>query len=177
MTDLQKLLTRLSACKEAVEWVGERDLPTAWAECERADWMLWLAGNMAGKNGWSKRKDVILAAIECGRLSLANAGEYRDQLSAVFDVAEKCAKDPTPENIDAARSAGSAAGSAESAAWSAWSAGDAARSAAGYAGSAAGYAEYAAGSARSAAWSAGDAAHKKMCSIIRKELLIGGICD
>lgn len=37
---LHDQLVRLGACPEAVRWVGDRDLATAWAECERADWML-----------------------------------------------------------------------------------------------------------------------------------------
>jgi hypothetical protein len=35
-------LRKLHACDEAVEWVAERTLEQAWAECERGDWMIWL---------------------------------------------------------------------------------------------------------------------------------------
>lgn len=35
-----------SACSEAVEWATTQpDYETAWAKCERADWMLWLIGH------------------------------------------------------------------------------------------------------------------------------------
>lgn len=34
-------LRKMYACNAAQEWVGERDLATAWHECQRADWMLW----------------------------------------------------------------------------------------------------------------------------------------
>jgi hypothetical protein len=37
-----ELLIELGACKEAREWVGERTLRDAWAECDNASWMLWL---------------------------------------------------------------------------------------------------------------------------------------
>lgn len=87
---LTKQLTAMGACKDAIEWVGERDLKTAWAECERADWMLWLAGNMA---------------IECGRLSLRFTGTYRAQLEGVYRAAETCAENPTDENRAAAEAA------------------------------------------------------------------------
>ena len=40
--DMQTILERLGACKDAREWVGTRTLAEAWAECERLDWMLWL---------------------------------------------------------------------------------------------------------------------------------------
>ena len=39
---MQNLLIRLGACAEAREWVGDRTLEQAWAECESPDWMLWL---------------------------------------------------------------------------------------------------------------------------------------
>jgi hypothetical protein len=41
--DLQTYLRSLRACDEAVEWAADYDdLPSAWAACERGDWMLWL---------------------------------------------------------------------------------------------------------------------------------------
>jgi hypothetical protein len=39
---LQDQLSSINACAEAIQWVGERDLQTAWNECPRGDWMLWL---------------------------------------------------------------------------------------------------------------------------------------
>ena len=44
MKTLQGRLNDLGACQDAITWVYYRDLPTAWAECQRGDWMLWLAG-------------------------------------------------------------------------------------------------------------------------------------
>ena len=64
------LLKSLSACSGAVEWRGKRDLKTTWAECERGDWMLWLCGKMAGKKGWPKRQQVVVAACDCAELVL-----------------------------------------------------------------------------------------------------------
>ena len=42
MTTFADDLRAMGACSAAVEWVGDRTLEQAWAECERADWMLWL---------------------------------------------------------------------------------------------------------------------------------------
>ena len=42
-TEFSQKLTILNACKEAREWAKGKDLATAWATCERGDWMLWLA--------------------------------------------------------------------------------------------------------------------------------------
>ena len=41
MTFKEQLIQQ-GACAPAVEWVGDRDIATAWAECPRGDWMLWL---------------------------------------------------------------------------------------------------------------------------------------
>ena len=62
---LRTHLTRLRACQEAVDWLGERDLATCWTECPRGDWLLWL--------GWSTRVDrklLVKAACRCAALAL-----------------------------------------------------------------------------------------------------------
>ncbi len=70
MSELQEALTKLNACSGAVEWVGDRDLATAWKECNRADWMLWLCGKMTGKKGWPTRQELVLAACDCAETVL-----------------------------------------------------------------------------------------------------------
>jgi hypothetical protein len=40
--ELTKKLKDLHACDDAIKWVGDKELPEAWATCERGDWMLWL---------------------------------------------------------------------------------------------------------------------------------------
>jgi len=59
---LRDKLQRLGACREAIDWVGERDLETAWRECNRADWMAWLCLKMLNKPGWPG-KDQLTAAL------------------------------------------------------------------------------------------------------------------
>jgi len=41
--NLRIRLEDMNACSEARDWAGGKDLATAWATCERADWMLWYA--------------------------------------------------------------------------------------------------------------------------------------
>jgi hypothetical protein len=31
-----------NACKEALDWVGDKSLEQSWAECENGEWMAWL---------------------------------------------------------------------------------------------------------------------------------------
>jgi hypothetical protein len=61
---LKTYLKSVNACSESIVWLGDRDLKTAWAECERADWMLWLAAKRCD------RKKVVLAACACARTAL-----------------------------------------------------------------------------------------------------------
>lgn len=77
--DFLNLLNGLDACPEAVAWVEERDLRAAWQECPRADWMLWLLGKMAGKEGWPTRAQVAAAVCDCAETALkfVPAGEER----------------------------------------------------------------------------------------------------
>lgn len=39
----QDHLEEMGACTEARDWVGGKNLVEAWAQCEQAQWMLWLA--------------------------------------------------------------------------------------------------------------------------------------
>jgi hypothetical protein len=61
-------LIRFDACSEAVDWTREHPKLTParlWATCQRADWMLWLAGR-AGID----RKLLVLAACDCAETAL-----------------------------------------------------------------------------------------------------------
>ena len=140
-------LRSVDACEEAVTWVGGRTAATAWTECERADWLLWILGINADEPGWITRQEVVRLACQCARRALVNVPVGEDGPRLAIEAAERWAGDPTEENRSAAWSA----------AYAAESAADAARSAAD-----------AAGSAAYAAWNAADAAEQKaMCDLIR----------
>lgn len=68
--ELSQLLVKLGACSEAVRLAEGKSLRQAWKGSQRADWMLWLCGKMAGKKGWPTRKQVILAACDCAETAL-----------------------------------------------------------------------------------------------------------
>jgi hypothetical protein len=40
--ELKTWLTEHLACQPAMDWLGDRDLATAWAECPEPAWMIWL---------------------------------------------------------------------------------------------------------------------------------------
>ena len=59
-------LVAIQACQLAVDWCRTQpDLATAWAACERADWMLWLAGRLSGPAGDPRRITLALACADC----------------------------------------------------------------------------------------------------------------
>lgn len=61
-THLINWLLRHEACGPSLTWLAGRDLATAWAECGRGDWMLWLAAR-AGVD----RRMVVAACCACVR--------------------------------------------------------------------------------------------------------------
>lgn len=63
MSNLRQQLQDLNACLAAIEWVDYRDHATAWAECQRGDWMLWVAAR-AGVD----LRIVTRAKVECAKL-------------------------------------------------------------------------------------------------------------
>ena len=63
-------LKELNACREAIQYVsGCKTADEAWENCERGDWMLWLAGSLSGRAWSKKRKILVLASCECARLA------------------------------------------------------------------------------------------------------------
>ena len=53
--ELRALLKKRGACDDALRWLGTRDLPTAWMECPRSDWLAWLidvCGDVIGVPGY-----------------------------------------------------------------------------------------------------------------------------
>jgi hypothetical protein len=70
-THWSESLVAMGACAEAVVWARTQpDLPTAWAACERGDWLLWLAGRTCGERGSAAHRRLVLAACACARLAL-----------------------------------------------------------------------------------------------------------
>ena len=50
-----------NACVEALAWARTTPDPTtAWKECKRGDWMLWLLSRFVGKRGSAKHRKLVL---------------------------------------------------------------------------------------------------------------------
>jgi hypothetical protein len=98
-------LKSLNACEEAVEWVKTQpNAATAWRECQRGDWMLWLLGRLSGEPGSAKRKKLVLAACACARLALQYVPKGEDRPRLAIETAERWARNegPTMDDVRAA---------------------------------------------------------------------------
>jgi hypothetical protein len=111
MTTLQQQLVNLQACPEARAWVGERDLATAWAECERADWMLWFASKLG-----VDRKLLVKAACACARTAMPFVPKKEARPLKAIETAEAwCRREASIEEVRAAAVAAYAAAYAHAA--------------------------------------------------------------
>ena len=128
--DVSKLKA-LGACSEGVEWAESQvDDASAWAACERGDWMLWLLSHKTGGPWGEGRKALVLTACECARLSLRYTKDPR-ALKCVEVVEAWTRGEATVEEVRAARRAAAyAADAADAAAYAAIAAADAAADAA-----------------------------------------------
>jgi hypothetical protein len=163
--DFAARLRDLRACPEAIAWVGDRDAETAWNECERGDWMLWLLGMLD-----VLRQDLVLAACACARLSLPLVPEGEDRPRLAIEAAEDWARGGETTLAQVRRAAAYAADAADAAAYAAYAA------YAAFAANAADAAAYAAAAARAAAAAeaaayadAADAAAYAVSSATRRE--------
>ena len=155
-------LNKLGACNEAVEWAKEmKNGQAAWDNCERGDWMLWLAGKTAGKPKSVKRKKLVLCACECARLALKYVPKGEDRPLKCIETAEAWARGEASYDdlVEARRATATATASASASFASFASFASSASFAASYAASYAAYAYASASAASASAYaSASDAA-------------------
>ena len=106
INNMKTLLTKLNACKEAIDWVGNKTIEQAWNECQRGDWLLWLAAKLD-----IDRKILVYAACQCARTALqyVPTGEKRPLIA--IETAERwCRGEATLDEVKiAARAAAASA--------------------------------------------------------------------
>jgi len=131
---LATILSHLGACTDARVWAKTQpDLETAWRECKRSDWMLWLLAWTTLSQDDSRLRlmacdfaEAVLIyvpagedrprrAIECAR-RFAAGDATREELAAARDAAGAAARAAAWDAAGAARAA------ARDAAWTAWAA-------------------------------------------------------
>lgn len=98
------VLKDAGVCYDAIAWAKQfPDLETAWAACQRGDWMFWWAGIQSGPPESKGRKRLMLAVCECARLTLPYARDP-DALKCI-ETAESWARSDgaTMDEVRAAR--------------------------------------------------------------------------
>ncbi len=100
-------------CAEAIMWAkGYPDIESAWAACERGDWMLWLAGRYLVPADSEGRRRLVLAACGCARLALRHVPAGEERPLRAIEVAEKWARKEAAVTLDDVRPAAYAADAA-----------------------------------------------------------------
>jgi len=101
---LLDLLLRLDACADARTWACTQPDPrTAWAVCQRVDWMLWIAAMLL------PRPVVVLAACDCAETVVHLIKDNGSQMAALLalQIAREWAEGR--EDLDTVRAASDAA--------------------------------------------------------------------
>ena len=94
-------LEALNACALAVKWCRTQpDLPTAWTNCKRPDWMLWLAARIGDKRANALSFEFADRAV---RVHAATALEHAGMESEAAELRA------LPEIVEAADAAAAAA--------------------------------------------------------------------
>jgi hypothetical protein len=160
-TEFTKLCSSKGACPEGMAWIKGKSFAKFWKTCERADWMLWIVGRMAGENGWPTHQDIVLVSCLCAETALPifeKKYPKDDRPRKAIEAARAWAKGDL--DIKEVRKARRAAADAAYAAAAAAAAAHAADAAAAYAAAAAAY-----------AYARADAL-RKMCAIVRENLKV-----
>jgi hypothetical protein len=113
MAHWSRKLVALGACEEAVEWARTQpDFATAWNECKRGDWMIWLL--TALDKSYTPRLRLI--ACDCARVALKHVPTDEDRPRKAIECAERYASgEATAKELAAAGDAAWAAAGAEQA--------------------------------------------------------------
>lgn len=125
---LVEFLKKNHACAPSLEWLQSRTLAEVWEQCERGDWLLWLAAK-AGVD----RKRLVMAACACARLALVHVPSGEERPRIAIETAESwCRGEANIEQVREARrnAAAYAAYAYAAAAAAAYAAADAAYAAA-----------------------------------------------
>lgn len=121
--NLVVLLLRLGACSEAIAWAESLGPnhpadATAWEQCPRGDWMLWVAGRLG-----IPRATLVLGACACARQALVHIKAGEDRPRIAIETAESWARGGEgAASIEEVRKARAAAAAAYGAAYAAYAA-------------------------------------------------------
>lgn len=64
-SNLKQQLINLDACKDSINWVGNRTFEQAYNDCERGDWLIWLYAKTADLTIDANHRLLTLAKALC----------------------------------------------------------------------------------------------------------------
>ena len=116
MKTFKQLLEELSACSDAIEWAGKKEINNVVKQCPRGDWLLWL-----GQRLNLPLNKMTLAKARCAKTVINLMTDGRS-VNAV-NVAERFGLDEaTLEELNSAASASYAAAAASASAYASYAA-------------------------------------------------------
>lgn len=80
-------LQEMGACREALAWIGDRTAQQAWDECQRGDWMLWLASRLIDQPNGPTQQQVGYCACECAERLMRYAPTSEDRTCRAVEAA------------------------------------------------------------------------------------------
>ena len=95
-----RFLKSLDACRGSIEWAETQpDMSTAWNNCERGDWLIWLVSRVC-----TNKQAITLTACACARIALQYA--QGPNILEAIETAEAWAKgEATIEQVKTAANA------------------------------------------------------------------------
>lgn len=102
MNPFKQKLIELEACVPALDWVGERTLEEAWAECDCFAWLEWVACKLN-----LPKTEFVNLACRAARSAGHLIPEGKNRHSLAVEAAEKWLTEPTEKNRLAAAVASS----------------------------------------------------------------------
>jgi hypothetical protein len=100
-------LKSIGACQAAVDQIGDRKFKDAVRDASRADWLFWLVGTNAGREGWPTREETVDALDKAlTSVGASNVWTERDSILALdangftkklTDVVMKAANSAAPK--------------------------------------------------------------------------------
>jgi hypothetical protein len=88
-TDLRRILREFIVCPDGLDWAKERTIDEAFHDCQRADWLLYLGGLMAGRPGWPGVDEIVALSADCARTALRFIPRHVDAPRKVLGVARE----------------------------------------------------------------------------------------
>lgn len=99
----------MNACSDALKWLeSQKELKSAWENCERGDWMLWLLNKTTNKSDELSLRRLTLVKARCAKIVIHLMNDERSR-NAVLIAEQYGLGNAIRSELDAAAYAADAA--------------------------------------------------------------------